>query len=46
MDKRFDFLFGDKSVDSSLEAILTSLIGYTTKNESNVTIIDLSGVPF
>ena len=46
MDKRFDFLFGDKSVNSSLEAILTSLIGYTAKNESNVTIIDLSGVPF
>ncbi len=40
------FVFWDESVDSSLEAILPSLIGYTTKNESNITIIDLSWVPF
>lgn len=45
-DKRFEFLFGNESVNSSLEIILTTLLGYTKDDKSNVTIIDLSGVPF
>lgn len=44
-DKRLEFLLGEKSKKISFEDTLKQLIGYT-KNTSNVTIIDLSGVPF
>lgn len=46
------FLFGDKSKDISFEETLRQFLGYGFKPESrknaksNVTIIDLSGVPF
>lgn len=43
--ERLDFLFGNKSEDSTLESTLKSLLGYVDE-KSNVTIIDLSGVPF
>jgi len=45
-DKRLDFLLGEKSKKITFEETLNQLIGYKPKNESNVTIIDLSGVPF
>ena len=45
-DKRLDFLFGDKSVNCTLEDVLRGLLGYVNDKESNITIIDLSGVPF
>lgn len=44
-DKRLDFLLGERSKQISFEDTLKQLIGYM-KNTSNVTIIDLSGVPF
>lgn len=44
-DKRLEFLLGEKSKKISFEDTLKQLIGYT-ENTSNVTIIDLSGVPF
>ena len=44
-DRRLEFLLGDKSKNISFEDTLKQLIGYT-ENTSNVTIIDLSGVPF
>lgn len=44
-DKRLDFLLGEKSKQISFEDTLKQLIGYT-ENTSNITIIDLSGVPF
>lgn len=44
-DKRLDFLLGEKSKKISFEDTLKQLIGYT-ENASNITIIDLSGVPF
>lgn len=44
-DKRLDFLLGEKSKTITFEDTLKNLIGYNKEN-SNVTIIDLSGVPF
>lgn len=42
---RLQFLFGPSADTATLEGTLKSLIGYGDK-QSNVTIIDLSGVPF
>ncbi len=44
-DKRLDFLVGEKSKKISFEETLKQLIGYG-ESTSNITIIDLSGVPF
>lgn len=43
--KRLSFLFGLKAASATLEGTLKTLIGYNEK-KSNVTVIDLSGVPF
>lgn len=44
-NKRLSFLFDD--VDGiKFEDVLRTIIGYKSSNESNVTIIDLSGIPF
>ena len=43
--KRLNFLFGSSAAHATLEGTLKALIGYGDKN-ANVTIIDLSGVPF
>ena len=45
-DKRFDFLLGEKSKEITFEDTLKNLLGYSNENKSNVTVIDLSGVPF
>lgn len=45
-DNRLDFFLGEKSKNISFEETLQTLLGYTSKNKSNVTVIDLSGVPF
>jgi len=45
-DKRLNFLFGEKSRDISFENVIKQFIGYSDENKTNVTIIDLSGVPF
>lgn len=42
---RLEFLFGPAADSATLEGTLMSLLGYGTK-QSNVTVIDLSGVPF
>jgi uncharacterized protein len=42
---RLEFLFGPEADKATLEGTLMSLLGYGTK-KSNVTVIDLSGVPF
>jgi len=44
-DKRLEFLLGDKSKKISFEDTLIQFISYGDK-KSNVTIIDLSGIPF
>ncbi|PMQ03283.1 hypothetical protein DyAD56_20150 [Dyella sp. AD56] len=45
-DSRLDFFLGEKSKSITFEETLRNLLGYPTSNESNVTVIDLSGVPF
>lgn len=44
-DRRLDFLLGDASSTTTFEDVLRTLIDYGD-NKSNVTILDLSGVPF
>lgn len=44
-DRRLEFLLGDEARDTTFEEVLQTLIGYG-ENKSNVTILDLSGVPF
>ena len=45
-DKRLEFLLGDKVKSVLAVDILRQFISYTKNKEANVTIIDLSGVPF
>lgn len=45
-DKRLDFLFGSNATSHTFQDSLKQLLGYQSNKESNVTIIDLSGVPF
>ena len=44
-DKRLEFLFGEKSKEITFEKTLEQLISYSDEKR-NVTIIDLSGIPF
>jgi len=43
--ERLNFLFGPAAAEATLEGTLKALIGYGEKN-ANVTVVDLSGVPF
>lgn len=48
-NSRLNFLFGEKSRDISFTEVLSQFIGYPSdfnKNKSNITIIDLGGIPF
>lgn len=45
-DKRLEFLLGEKSKTISFEETIKSLIGSKENNLTNITILDLSGVPF
>lgn len=45
-DKRLKFLLGDESKNCEFEDALRTFVGYQTDNQSNITILDLSGVPF
>ncbi|WHX20934.1 DUF87 domain-containing protein [Streptomyces malaysiensis subsp. malaysiensis] len=45
-DRRLDFLMGERAKKTNLEETLRQFTGYTVDAKSNVTIIDLSGVPF
>lgn len=45
-DPRLDFLFGDKVKSTKLECVLRKIMGYSEDEEKNVTVIDLSGIPF
>ena len=44
-DRRLSFLLGREARNSSFETVLRQLLGYG-EHRSNVTIIDVSGVPF
>lgn len=43
---RLSFLFGPDAKGISFEETLKNLLGYKTDSKSNITVIDLSGVPF
>ena len=43
---RLSFLFGESTKGTTFEEIIKNILGYSSDNRSNVTIIDLSGVPF
>ena len=43
---RLQFLFGSKAAELTFEEVLQQFTGYTKSRESNVTILDLSGIPF
>lgn len=43
---RLQFIFGEKSKNISFESTIQQFLGYNKNKESNITIIDLSGVPF
>lgn len=45
-DNRLDFLLGEKSKKITFEETLNQLMGYQKDKAANVTVIDLSGVPF
>lgn len=45
-DKRLDFLLGDKSKTITFEKTIQQLIGSVVGKRSNITILDLSGIPF
>lgn len=45
-DKRLEFFLGDASRRITFEDALQQILGYRSDSLSNVTIIDLSGVPF
>lgn len=45
-DKRLNFLLGDITEGVTFEETLKHLIAYNKTKESNITVIDLSGVPF
>lgn len=45
-DSRLDFFLGEKSKSITFEETLQLLLGYPTTGAANVTVIDLSGVPF
>ena len=45
-DSRLNFLLGDKSKEITFDETLRQLISYQTDHCANITIIDLSGVPF
>lgn len=46
MDSRLDFLFGETSSNISFEETLRNFMGYSSGSEANITVIDLSGIPF
>jgi hypothetical protein len=45
-DSRLEFFLGERSKTITFEQTLETLLGYSAANKSNVTVIDLSGVPF
>jgi hypothetical protein len=45
-DSRLDFFLGEKSKNITFEETIQNLLGYSSVKNSNVTVVDLSGVPF
>lgn len=45
-DARLSFVFSDQAEKLPFEEAIRSIVGYKKKSESNVTVVDLSGIPF
>jgi DNA helicase HerA-like ATPase len=45
-DERLSFLLGPKAEEMSFEATIRQILGYREKDKANVTVVDLSGIPF
>lgn len=45
-DERLDFLFNSDNYSLTLIDVLKQILGYRDDNKSNITILDLSGIPF
>ncbi|PRP66267.1 ATP-binding protein [Nonlabens agnitus] len=45
-DKRLEFLLGKKARKISFQEAISNILGFKKESLSNVTVIDLSGVPF
>jgi DNA helicase HerA-like ATPase len=45
-NSRLQFIFGDGAAKASHEAVLQQLMGYQQGKNANITILDLSGIPF
>lgn len=45
-DERLDFLFNYDNYSLTLIDVLKQILGYKDDNKSNITILDLSGIPF
>jgi len=45
-DSRLNFLLGEKAKKQTFEETMENLLSYSSEKKSNITIIDLSGVPF
>ncbi|WP_421224268.1 ATP-binding protein [Aeromonas jandaei] len=45
-DQRLNFILGNQTQDVMFSDVLKQFIGFTDDNKKNVTIIDISGVPF
>jgi DNA helicase HerA-like ATPase len=45
-DKRLDFLVGSKTKGVTFKDTLEAIIGYKSKSKANITIFDVSGIPF
>jgi len=45
-DTRLDFILGNGMIDKTFEDVIKNFIGYVTDQEKNITIFNLSGIPF
>lgn len=45
-DPRLKFMFGENAKKRTFEQVLEQIMGYQAENKKNITIIDLSDVPF
>jgi hypothetical protein len=45
-DERLQFLLGDAAAERTFEETIRDILGYRAGSEANITIVDLSGIPF
>jgi len=45
-DERLQFLIGSKASERTFEETIRQILGYCKGSEANITVVDLSGIPF